>query len=211
MNFKPLSDLYLGIAAQTAGLNEDSALDELRRAARTFCRDTLISQETFDTSIAPGDRSIFIDPPSGQVKILRALWVTTPEGKLQIETLDWLNNVPGWRSATGMPTCCAADVDGELALSSAPATTIDPVHVRVAYLPSLVATQLDAVLVDEWGEAIQDLALHRILRMPNQTWSNPGAAEEARVRYSHAESAAKAAAATNRSVAPIRTPIPRFC
>lgn len=212
MNLDAISDLYYGVAPAAPGFNEDSALDELRRAAIYFARETLISQETLENSVASGERVLSVEPPAAGLEVYRVLWVSAPYGPIRIETAAWLNQVmPAWRTATGDPCACCADADGELALSSAPTRDIDPVYLRVAFLPAPTATKIDRVLAREWGDAIIDFALHRILRMPNQTWSNPGAAQEAYARAAIAAERAKAAAAVARSSADIRSgPRPFF-
>jgi hypothetical protein len=211
MNFKPLSDLYAMVSTQAPGYNEDSAIDELLRTARTFCRESLVSQETVETSIDANARTLVVDSPASQVAVHRVMWVTAPYGDIAIVTLAELNQCAGWRTATGNPYRCANELDGELVLDRAPESAVTPVYVRVATIPKLVQVRVDAILVDEWGEAIADGALYRILRMPNQTWSNPGAAAEAKARYEIELSRAKAEAAKNRSVAVLRQRVPRYC
>lgn len=215
MIFVELSELYSLIASSCVGYNETSAIDELRRAARLFCRETLISQETQETSFAEGDTTLSYDSPdSRQVDVVRVMSVTCPRGPLKIVTLAELDNrFANWRSApTGSP-CFAANEspsDRELALYPGAGAAETPVHVRIAVMPTRIATKLDKTVLDEYGEVIGDGALARILRIPGKAWTDKVEADKASGRFEMELSRTRAASNKNRSVASISTAIPRY-
>lgn len=213
MRFTALSSLYLALAPWAPGLNEDSALDELRRATRQFCRATNISAESFETSLASGDRQIAFEPPGASVLVHRVLWVQAPYGPITLASLDELNRESGWRTATGDPNACSPEASdaNELVLNRAPTRSIDPVYVRMACQPTLTATEIDTRVAEEWGEAVIDLALKRILSIPKQTWTDPAEAERRYRDYLASESRARAQATVNNAFTTIRTPFPRLC
>lgn len=204
MKFKPLSDLYARISIAAPGLNQLTALDELRNTAVDFCRETLVSQETMETEIAPGDRELIVESPSSaQVYVSRVMWVSTNRGPIAVVTLAELNYDRNWRQKTGTPKKCANETDGELVLNRQAVKAETGVMVRVACVPQPAATQLDQLLVTEYAREIVAGTLARVLAYPNVSWANPGAAQANGVTYEIGLSRARAAAYTNRSVAPV--------
>lgn len=215
MNFTLISTLLPLIAEAAPGLNENSAIDELRRAARTLCQQALVSQETQESAFTAGDTTLSYDSPDPtQVYVHRVMWVTCPRGNIPVETLAFINErFPNWRSLPGGSPCVVANEnDGELALYPSVGTSNaeSPVHIRLACAPTLAATKLDTSIVNQYAEDIANGALARILRMPKQTWTEPAAAADHSARFEQAISAARAQATLDRSVTSIKPVIRRW-
>lgn len=203
MNFVNLSDLYYAIAAQAPGLNEISAIDELRRAARTFARESMASQETIITAAAASSAVIVVDVPDAQVEPVGVLWIEgVASHRIHPVTLENIQSLdPLWRTRQpGTPTCFVMETIDEITLVPAPLDAIDTIYVRACYQPTMTASKIDAALVRHYEEGLIDGALYRILRMPNCSWSNPQAAQQAQERYETAISRARADAQKNHTI-----------
>lgn len=210
MNFVPLLDLYNAIAPQAPGLNEVSALDELRRAARALAHASQASQETLQVAVAAGNPFVAIDVPDSAVEPVGVLWVEYGGRKLwPVNLFDIMESDPAWRTRTASTPCrFVHETPDEITLTPPPATAQPAVYLRVAYQPTRTADKLDAELVRHYEEGLIDGALYRILRMPGQTWTNPGAAQQAQERYEMAISRARADARRNHTLNnPLRTTI----
>lgn len=194
MNFVNLSDLYWQISAQAPGLNKATALDHLRESAREFCDYTLAIQETIEDSISIGDDQLIVRPSSAQLELKLVMRVETPRGPLKVETLERLQSITNWRAKIGNVCGYVEEGDiGELRLYPI-SDKAEDVHVRIAVVPSLNATKIPKALAVRYGTAIKDGALARILGMPNQTWTNPGAAMKHQRDFDIARSGARATA-----------------
>jgi len=210
MSLVDLSVLYLRIASQVRGLNQTSALEEIEAAARVFCRETLYWRETVETSSNAGDPSLIVDPIGNDAEPVGVWWVHYGRNKIWPRTQADLNSAyPAWRESAGAtPRYFIQPSDDELILYPTPLTVETNVRIRAAYQPKLGSLRVGARVVRNYDEALIDGALHRILRMPNSPWSNPGAAEEARIRFEGAISRARVEA--RHQEGPAQEPIRRL-
>lgn len=194
MNFVPLLDLYNAIAPQAPGLNEVSALDELRTAARALAHASKVSQESITTAVAAGGAFLAIDTPDSAVDAVGVMWIEYGKTRLHpINPMDLAERDPAWRSRVpGRPQWYTQETADEVTLIPAAKDAEANVIMRIAYQPARGATKIDEVLVRHYEEALIDGALYRILRMPNCAWSNPAAAQQHQERYEMAISRARA-------------------
>ncbi|MBP9155852.1 MAG: hypothetical protein KBF48_12980 [Xanthomonadales bacterium] len=212
IRLRNLSELYPLISASAPGYNETSAIRELRMALRKICQEGHVSQDTVETSLSIGDRSIYVSSPNAaHLVVHRVLSITKPTGDIRIVALDDLNKIEGWRTATGDPTMATTETPGELVLNRAPTVAITPIYVRVTTIPTLTSTKIDEDVMNRHGEAVADGALARILRIPGKPWTNPNAAMAAEQRFNVAISRARSGSAKNNAFTSIRTPIKRQC
>lgn len=210
MSLVDLEVLYPRIASQTRGLNQTSAMEELVAAARVFCRETLYWRETALTSSNAGDPSLIVDPLGNDAEPVGVWWVHYGRTKIWPRTeVDLNGTYPAWRESAGAePRYFIQPSDDELILYPTPLVVEPDVRIRAAYQPKLGSTRIGERVMRNYDEALVDGALHRILRMPNSPWSNPGAAEEARIRFEGAISRARVEA--RHQEGPILEPIRRF-
>lgn len=209
MNLVPLSDLYTAIAASAPGLNEISAIDELRRAARVLARESMASAESMPTSVTVGGQYVAVDEADSQVEPVGVLWVQYGSRRLHPITLNDLTiKNPGWRALPrGAPMEFVLETIDELTLIPTPDKDEATVILRVAYQPKRDADSIDEVLVRHYEEGIIDGALSRILGMPNTTWHNPTEAAMAKDRFETAVSRARQDGVRNHTV---NVPLTRF-
>ena len=66
--------------------------------------------------------------------------------------------------------------------------------IHCSYIPQRDATRIDAVLVEEYYEAIVSGALYRLLKMSKEDWYDPQEARERRDWFAIAQSEARALA-----------------
>jgi hypothetical protein len=203
VNFVNLSDLYYAIAPQAPGFNEVSAIDELRRAAREFCRESMASAETFQFTVPANVGIVGVEVPDSAVEPVGVLWIeglrSTPVWARTLE--DLRKTDPTWRTRTGSQAeCFVQEIPDEVQLVPRPTVAVAVAYMRVCYQPTRTATKIDEFMVRHYENALIDGALYRILRMPNQTWSNPQAAQQAQERYEMAISRARADAQKNHTI-----------
>lgn len=210
IRLRNLSDLYGRIAIVAPGLNENSAIDELRYALLDFCMETHCSQDTIETSIAAGETAILYDSPSpSHLFVCRVLSVDLPTGNLPIRTLDELREFGNWREAEGPPRICTPEAPGELSTYPTTQEAITPIYVRIALAPTQTTTKIDEDVLNRYGNAIADGAIARILGMPGQTWSNPNEAMRRQRMFDIARSRARAESAKNQAHSTIQHRIRR--
>jgi hypothetical protein len=205
-----LEVLYPRIASQTRGLNQTSAIEELAAAARVFCRETLFWRQTVSTSSNANDPLLIVDPIGNDAEPVGVFWVQYGSQKLWPRTEADMNRAaPAWRdSMAATPRYFIHPGDDELILYPTPLVVETKVLIRAAYQPKPGVLRVGERVMRHYDEALVDGALHRILRMPNSPWSNPGAAEEARIRFEGAISRARVEA--RHQEGPILEPIRRF-
>lgn len=210
IRLRNLSDLYNRVAIVAPGLNENSAIDELRYALLDFCMETHCSQDTIETSVSAGEAAILYDSPNpSHLFVCRVLGVGLPTGNLPIKTLDEMREVDNWRAAEGYPRMCTPEAPGELSTYPTTQEAITPIYVRLALAPTQTATKIDEDVLNRYGNAIADGALARILGMSGQTWSNPNEAMRRQRMFDIARSRARAESAKNQAHATIRHSIRR--
>lgn len=173
-----LSTLYWMISAEAPGLNENTAIDWLRWAARKFCMETNCSQDTVESSISADDPILSVDSPNPtHLLVHRVMSVEAPNRIIEIKSLQDLNSFGEWRARTGQPKMCTPESPNELRLVPIPTEAEALITLRVALVPSTTTIKLDKDIADRYGEIIAGGALGQILGMSGQTWSNPQTAD----------------------------------
>ena len=210
MSLVDLSVLYPRIASQARGLNQTSALEEIEVAARVFCRETLYWRETVLTSSNAGDPTLIVDPIGNDGEPVGVWWVQYGRNKLWPKTqADMTSAEPAWRDGAGAtPRYFIQSSDDELLLHPAPLVIEPNVRIRASYQPKLGSARIGERVMRNYDEALIDGALHRILRMANSPWSDPSAANEARIRFEGAISRARVEA--RHQEGPTQEPIRRL-
>ncbi|MBP9118583.1 MAG: hypothetical protein KBF58_10940 [Methyloversatilis sp.] len=213
IRLRNLSDLYPLISAHAPGYNETSAIRELRRSLQDLCQYAAVSQDTVESSLAIGERTLFYDSPHpSHLVVHRVLSITTPTGQILPKALDEMNEVHGWRTADGTPKWACPESPGELSLyPSAPTAVISPIYIRLALSPKSTTTKIDEDVMDRYSNIIADGALSRILRIGGQKWSNPGESADCQRRFTTACSNARAVGNKTNARTVMRLPIRRQC
>lgn len=204
--------LYPLISAEAPGLNEFTALDHLRWAARKLCQEAHVSQDDIETTIAIGDPVLYVQSPNtAHLQVHRVLSVQTAARDIEIKGMDELNRqCPGWRQKEGTPYFCTANGTNEMLLSAIPTEAEALVNVRVALIPTTTTTKLDEGIAARYADTIADGALSRILAMGKQPWTDKRDAADRRVAFYIGISRARADGARNKSHASIQSPIKKL-
>jgi hypothetical protein len=142
---------------------------ELLRAARTFFAESQVWREIVFVGIGGGLNSGQLNIEDGQAMIAIADVRKMGDTKSLLKTPD-KRNLPTY---TGEPGVYTATTDA-LYIGPIPAETYIA-EVEVIVKPSLNATTLPDVTLEDWGEQIACGAVESLLNMPDTTWFNPQA------------------------------------
>lgn len=205
-----LSTLYWMVSTDAPGLNENTAIDWLRWAARRFCMETNCSQDTVESSIAANDPILAVDSPnSTHLLVHRVLSVEAATRPIIIKSMDDLNATGDWRARTGTPMWCTPESPNEMRLVPIPTVAEALITMRVSFVPKLTATKIDGDIADRYGEVIAGGALGQILRISGQTWTNTMEAEFRQRKFDLDCNRARPIGAKNNAFTTTRQPLIR--
>ena len=181
-----LEDLIPDVLADVPGCPRETIRHHLRRAVITAARETLLDDRELDRFAVPrkAERADF-SVPKGMV-LVRLTRV-----RLHVPTLD----------ETIEPEHHVED--GEIVFAQ-PLEHAGTLEVRGALEPIASFDQIPAVLT-RFTEAICDQARYRLLRMPNQSWSDSAAAAMHRTLYEDRAVDMRTQRAVGKRASPIRT------
>jgi len=140
---------------------------ELLRAARTFFAKSQVWRETIHVGVGGGLNSGQINIEDGQAMIAIADVRKMGDTKSLLKMPD-KRNLP---TCTGEPGVYTATTD-TLYIGPIPTETYIA-EVEVIVKPSLTATTLPDVTLEDWGEQIACGAVESLLNMPDAAWFNP--------------------------------------
>lgn len=168
-----LATLYPLVSTDCPGLNENSAIDHLRWAARSFCMETHVSQDEVETDITATDPTLYVQSNSSHLVLHRIFSVSAADRILVCRTAEEMDtNGRSWRSRTGQPTTFIPGGVGEVRLVPIPEIAESGIIVRASFFPSRTTTKVDKQVADRYAEILASGALSRILRLTRQPWTD---------------------------------------
>ena len=198
MDFVTIDDLLDDVLSEAIGCPIYTARDRIRWAAIQFCKQTGVSVETTsEIDLDAGEDIIQLPCPSTNVRAWQVLWLKTTENTVwPLNRRDLAERGLKWDGLEGQwPQGYVKTSNKEIRLIPKPdqdKTAVMTIH--CSYIPQVEATRIDAVLVDEYREAIVHGALSRLLKMSAEEWYDPVEARERDMFFTIAQSEARALA-----------------
>ena len=142
---------------------------ELLRAARKFCQESQVWQETYHIGFAAGLSEGQINMKDGQAMqaIIDVRKMGGTESLIKTPSPRFL------QTASGEPRAYAATTS-RLYIGPLPTDTYIA-EALIAVKPSLSATTLPDDFLEDWGEAVAHGAVESLLNMPDTDWYDPKA------------------------------------
>ena len=140
---------------------------ELLRAARIFFQETHVWREVVHVGIVGGLNNGQINVEDGQALIAIIDVRKMGETKSLLKTPDKIN-LPSYTGEPGVYTATTST----LYIGPIPEETYIA-EVEIAVKPSLAATALPDVTLEDWGEQIACGAVESLLNMPDTAWYDP--------------------------------------
>lgn len=180
MDFVTLDEFLDDIMPEVPGCSVYTVQDCVRKAAIDFCKETGASVETIEgVDLDANEELLTLPAPSSYVRVWQLLSAEVAPG-------------------TGRTFALHRVRHDQVRLDPVPDTSLpEALTVRCSYIPTRNAARLDAVLADEWREAIVCGALERLLRMSKEAWYDPSEARERGMDFAIYKSEAKALAHKN--------------
>lgn len=196
MEFVSIEELVPDILQETPGCSEFTIIDRIRWAAIEFCKQAGVSVETTnEMDLEEGESIITIpNPGASHVRPWQVLWAKTIAGPINPKTRHGLNeNGINWEGRTGeWPHSYVRLSSTEIQLIPTPEESkLEAMGMHCSYIPARAATRLDAVLVDEYREAIVCGALSRLLNNSKAQWYDPREAQIREIAFRQEISAAR--------------------
>jgi hypothetical protein len=181
MDFVSLQEFLDDIMPEVPGCTEFTAEDKIRWAAIEFTKKTLVSQDTVEElDLDVGEAILDIPELSQFVLLYKILWVQNPQQFMRVLNRHQMaSRNLDWQSAAEMeyPSSFVVLSNTQIHLVPTPSVTQSgAIDVRAAYIPSRNATKLDALLINNYREAIVCGALSSLLSMSNEDWYDPNEA-----------------------------------
>ena len=199
MDFVKLDDFLDDVLAEVPGCPIYTARDHVRRAAIEFCKQTGVSTHTtVDIDIDADEAVMTLPCPSVSVQSWQVLWLRVPEQGIvgPLARRSMVEHGLEWEGQTGNPPRGYVRLNrNEIQLVPTPdADESNAMSIHCSYIPQKDATYLDAILMDEYREAITSGALSRLLRMSKEDWYDRMEAQERKEWFAIAMSEARALA-----------------
>jgi len=198
MEFVSLDDFLDDVLVEVPGCPIYTARDRIRWAAIEFCKLTGVSVHTTEEIDWDADCSLVELPvPSSNVRAWQVLWISTVNGMLHALNRRQMNERGIiWDGLEAeAPDSYIRKSNTEIQLVPTPTSdTTSAMSIHCSYLPTRDATKLDAVLMDEYREAIVAGALSKLLNMSKEEWYDPAEARERSTWFSFACSEGRALA-----------------
>lgn len=204
MKFVSLDDFLDDVAPEVPGCPTFTIQDRIRWAATEFCKNSGVSVETTDSiDLEANEEELSLPTPSGDVRVWQVLWMKTDSGPvLELDRRSMNERGIQWDGLTGDYPLSYVRKSNEV-VQLIPKPTVDRVGaltLHCSYIPTRDADRLDAVLLDEWREAIVCGALSKLLNMSKEDWYDPSEARERGMMFSIYQSEARALADKDFSV-----------
>lgn len=184
-----LNDFLSLVAPNVESCPNATVVSAIRRSIREFCRETYVWKASLtDVDTVAGDATYTLVPPT-DTQIVSVLNIThvdrdlmpIDEAWLDRYELNWRTFNDARRSTYVVHELYATDI--RLVPPPLEADTPGLVNIRVAVMPTLTATTVDDVLLNDWDESIMYGALSRLMRYPEKPWTNLALAEDYRDRF----------------------------
>lgn len=172
----PWTALLPRVMPHVIGCPEPLAIDELRRAAQRFYRQTrAIRSDSAPVAVAAQQAEVPVAPtdPDQRLAGIESAWYD--ELELSPVTEHELDNTYGrdWVDRTGRPSCYYMPRRGVLRLFPTPdVAAATGLRVRAWFYPADSAAGLDDDEMDANGDAFVDGALSRLMIIPGRPWTD---------------------------------------
>lgn len=168
-------DMVDELVMEVPSVLEPTALVQLRRAARDFCRDSRIWQRPFTILTIAGIEDYQLDP------VERAAPIEIEWLSLDGELLDGRHSMATMGNTAKNARRCAPRLyhefdGGDIRLSPVPDERYT-IHGVQSLQPRRDLDEIPDWLADSWGETIIHLAAAKLLLMPNKDWTDPQMAQ----------------------------------
>lgn len=181
MKFVSIDEWLDDVSPEVPGCTEFTIQDRVRWAAIEFCRKTLASQETMtEIDLDAGEPLVTVPAPGSYVRPYMVIWAKTTQrflkalNSVQLATrgIDFMSEATGeW------PSSFIRESSDTIRVLPVPATNrAASMSIRAAYIPARNSEKVDAMLLDEYREAITAGALSKLLNMSKEEWYDPNEA-----------------------------------
>ena len=163
----PLTTLYSRVRAYAPGVPNPVMAEELRRAARKFCRYTRWLRQTKRIDSVADQEAYALVPED---ETLEAINLKAIEYEGEPLTVTRPEEEP---HATGQPKRYTFLAPTDLYLFPTPATAVvEGIFVNMILQPKRDVTFLPSTLTNRWDDCLADGALAALLEMPEAQWVN---------------------------------------
>ncbi len=196
----PLSTLYSRVRAFAPGVPNPVIAEELRRAARKFCRYTRWLRQTKRIDSVVGQEAYALVPEDETLEAINVKAVEFEGDPLAVTRPEEEPH------ETGQPKRYAFLAPTDLYLFPTPATAVDEgIFVNMILQPKRDVTYLPSTLTDRWDDCLANGALAALLEMPEAQWFDQRAALVYERRFQDGMTEARALADMHHRQAGFRT------
>jgi hypothetical protein len=145
-----------------------------RSAVIELCEKASVYQAELDPLTTVGNIYEYdLEPPSGTT-VQKILWITHQGKDLEPITSTLLEQrLPKWRAGNGVPEYYVQQGSSLVWLAPIPTTTgVSSTIVRTVLKPTHTSTACDNDVMNDYRDTIINGALFRLLRIPNQAWTD---------------------------------------
>jgi hypothetical protein len=184
-----LNDFLTLIAPHVEGCPQSTVVQAIRRAIRELCRESHLWRSTLaDIDTVAGQSAYTLVPPI-DTQIISVLHIThvdqdlspNDEGSLDQCEYRWRSLNDARRATWYLHELYATDI--RLVPAPLEADIGGLTNIRVALQPTLTATDVHDLILNDWDESIMYGALSRLMRFPEKQWTNLALAEDYRSRF----------------------------
>lgn len=155
--------------------SEPQAINAIRNACIDFCKDTQFLQQDLDPiSVQALENTYTPDVPSGYVlgRILSLYWsnyLIRRKSQAELEKLLGFN----WQSLSGSPVYFTQFDPDNFVVAYRPEEDLsDGFTGRISIVPIRTSSRVDSLLLERYAEDIANGALARLLRTPNEAYTD---------------------------------------
>jgi len=148
--------------------------NNIRSAVIELCEKASVYQAELDPLTTVGNIYEYdLEPPSGTT-VQKILWITHQGKDLEPITSTLLEQrLPKWRAGNGVPEYYVQQGSSLVWLAPIPTTTgVSSTIVRTVLKPTHTSTACDNDVMNDYRDTIINGALFRLLRIPNQDWTD---------------------------------------
>lgn len=199
-----LSAFLPEVMLNAPGCADVVAMNYIRNAAIEFCNLTYVVSEEIDpVTLTAGLFESEVSAPSGTAIVAVHSVYADGEPIDPVSELELRQKYGNWKERTGTPAGYLTSAEG-IRIFPIPQSDV-VIEASVATRPTVAATTLNDVLLNEWKQAIVSGALSELLMVPGQSFTEPNTAMMHKVKFDDRVIAAQAKAFKQTSYAPLRT------
>jgi hypothetical protein len=162
------------ILPMVAGCSDTLVEKHVRAAVIELCERASVYQAELDPITTVGNIYEYdLEAPNGTA-VQKILWITHEGKDLEPLTSTLLEQrVPKWREGNGVPEFYVQQGSSLVWLAPIPtATSVSSTIVRAVLKPTHTSTACDNDVMNDYRDTIINGALFRLLRIPNQDWTD---------------------------------------